>query len=134
MKQYHIVGVNTQLCTGCGLCERDCPSASIVVLDGKAAADMKNCIRCGHCQAICPVNAVSLSGFAEEPEAITPAMRVAAEALLGQLKARRSVRQFTSREIPQELINKIIEAGRYTPTGTNKQGVSYTVLVEHVED
>lgn len=134
MKQDHTVSVNAQLCTACGLCESDCPSGSIAVMEGKAAADMKNCIRCGHCQAICPVNAVSLSGFAEEPETITPAMRVDAEALLGQLKARRSVRQFTSREIPRELLDQIIEAGRYTPTGTNKQGVSYIVLVQHIED
>jgi len=59
-------------------------------------------------------------------------MHVDAASLLGQFKARRSVRQFSAREIAPELIAKIIEAGRYTPTGTNKQGVSYTVLQKNI--
>ena len=94
-------------------------------MEGKTAVVTgRGCIRCGHCQAICPQGAVSLSGFAEAPEEITPEMHVDASALMGQLKARRSVRQFSAREIPPEFIRQIIEAGRYTPTGTNKQGVS----------
>lgn len=133
MKQDHVVLVDAQRCTACGLCERDCPSGAIRVREKTAVADMRSCIRCGHCQAICPTGAVSLTGFIEAPEEITPAMRVDAAALLGQLKARRSVRQFTGREIEPEMIEKIIEAGRYTPTGTNKQGVSYTVLVQNIE-
>ncbi|NCB06136.1 MAG: 4Fe-4S dicluster domain-containing protein, partial [Clostridia bacterium] len=134
MKREHIVCVNTSLCIGCGLCTSDCPTHAIRLIDGLAVATQQNCIQCGHCQAICPQDAVSLSGFAEEAEKITPQMRVDAAALLGQLKARRSVRQFTQREIAPELIEQIIEAGRYTPTGTNSQDVSYAVLQAHISD
>ena len=94
----------------------------------------QDCIKCGHCQAICPQGAVSISGFADAPEPITEQMRVDPEALLGQLKARRSVRRFTSRKIEPELIGKIIEAGRYTPTGTNKQGITYAVLQNNIAE
>ena len=134
MKREHIVFVNPSLCIGCGLCVSDCPTSAIRLVDGKATATMQGCIRCGHCQAICPQEAVSLSGFAEEPEKITPEMHVNSTALMGQLKARRSVRQFSAREIAPELIDQIIEAGRYTPTGTNSQNVSYAVLREHISD
>ena len=134
MKNVHIVSVNPALCIGCGLCVSDCP-AKTIVMDGKiAVVTTQDCIKCGHCQAICPQGAVSLSGFAEAPEEITLDMRVDASALMGQLKARRSVRQFSAQEVPQELIRQIIEAGRYTPTGTNKQGVSYAVLQTNIAD
>ena len=134
MEREHIVLVNQSRCIGCGLCVSDCPTSAIRLVDGKAVATMQGCIRCGHCQAICPQNAVSLSGFAEAPEEITPEMHVDAAKLLGQLKARRSIRQFSQREIALALIDQIIEAGRYTPTGTNSQNVSFAVLREHLSD
>ena len=134
MKREHIITVNPSLCNACGLCQSDCPTRTIQVRGNTAVLSTQGCIKCGHCQAICPQGAVSISGFMDAPEEITSDMHVDAESLLKQLKSRRSVRQFTSREIPQELILKIIEAGRYTPTGTNKQGISYTVLQQHIED
>jgi ferredoxin len=134
MKQEHIVSINPSLCNGCGLCRDDCPTATIRMQGGVAVVTGQSCIHCGHCQAICPQGAASLSGFDEAPEVITPAMHVDADVLLGQLKARRSVRRFTARQIDPETILQIIEAGRYTPTGTNKQGVSYTVLMKNVAE
>lgn len=134
MKQEHIVSINPALCIGCGLCVGDCP-VHVIRMDGKTAViSTQDCLKCGHCQAICPQSAVSLSGYADEPETITPAMRVDPDALLGQIKARRSVRQFSEREIPQEAIQKILDAGRYTPTGTNKQGTSYAVLQKNIAE
>lgn len=134
MKEQHMVSIDASRCIGCGLCVSDCPTATLRMEGKLAVVAGRGCIQCGHCQAICPQSAVSLSGFAKAPEAITPAMRVEAEALLGQLKARRSVRQFSTRAIEPERIEQIIEAGRYTPTGTNKQGVSYAVLQQSIAD
>ena len=134
MKREHIIFVNPSRCIGCGLCVSDCPTKAMQMKGGIVGATAQSCIHCGHCQANCPQGAVSLSGFAEEPVAITPAMHVDATALMGQLKARRSVRQFTAREIAPELLAQIIEAGRYTPTGTNSQNVSYAVLQANIAD
>ena len=41
---------------------------------------------------------------------------------------RRSIRKFLDKEIEKEKIEKIIEAGRWTPTGKNAQDVSYIVI------
>ncbi len=132
--QKHTVSIDPALCIGCGLCVSDCPTSTIRMEGKTAVVTGRGCIRCGHCQAICPQGAVSLSGFAEAPEEITSEMHVDASVLMGQLKARRSVRQFSAQEIPPEFIRQIIEAGRYTPTGTNKQGVSYAVLQQGLQE
>lgn len=133
MRRKHVVTIDESLCVGCGLCRDDCVTGRIQMENGKAVLTPEICIKCGHCQAICPENAISLSGYDEAPLPITPDMHVDADALTGQLKARRSVRRFTSREIAPELIERIIEAGRYTPTGSNRQNVSYTVIQKNIE-
>lgn len=134
MKREHIISVDADRCIGCALCVKDCPTATMQMRGDKAVVTTSGCIKCGHCQAICPQYAVTISGFDDKPEAITPAMRADALALLGQLKSRRSVRQFVAKQIEPELIAQIIEAGRFTPTGTNKQGVSYAVLQKNIAD
>ena len=37
------------------------------------------------------------------------------------LKQRRSVRSYESRQIPEEILDQILEAGTYAPTGMNRQ-------------
>jgi nitroreductase len=73
-----------------------------------------------------------MSGFQDAPEALTPGLAYAPEILMALIKGKRSIRQFTKQEISPEIITQIIEAGRYTPTGLNRQGVSYVVLREHL--
>lgn len=37
------------------------------------------------------------------------------------LKQRRSIRSYESRQIPEEILDQILEAGTYAPTGMNRQ-------------
>lgn len=55
---------------------------------------------------------------------------ISPERLLNFIKFRKSVRRFKKKEVEIEKIEKIIEAGRFTQTGTNSQDVSYTVVME----
>lgn len=69
-----------------------------------------------------------MSGFGEPPIKLEVQPRMDAGQLLQALQARRSIRQFTKQPVAQEVIDKIIEAGRWTPTAKNAPSVSYLVL------
>jgi nitroreductase len=48
--------------------------------------------------------------------------------LLELVKTRRSVREFTSHPVPDEMIDKIIEAARWAPSGANSQPWEFVVI------
>lgn len=133
MKEKHTIQIDARQCIGCGLCQKNCPAGNIVIENKKARSLTQHCILCGHCAAICPKAAVSMTGFTEPPMEIDGPVRLDPQRLLGAIKTRRSIRQFTQKPIEPEIIAQIIEAGRLTPTGSNKQEVSYIVLQNDIE-
>ena len=123
------VSINKEKCIGCGKCVRDCVSEKIKLVDGKAEFMYERCIQCGHCYAICPVNAVTITKYGEvAEEKMVLLTEFDSDKLLLAMKSRRTIRQFKDKEVPDELIEKIIEAGRYCPTGTNAQDFTFTVI------
>lgn len=128
MKKQHIIKVNKDLCIGCGLCKNDCPVNNITIEDKKASIKAQTCIKCGHCVAICPKAAINITGFDEEPIEFSKQPIVDSNELLMALKAKRSIRKFKNKDVPKDIIEKIIEAGRFAPTAKNAQDVSYIVL------
>lgn len=130
MKEQHIIEVNKDLCIGCGLCKNDCPVNNIIIEDKKSVIKNQDCIKCGHCSAICPTAAITLTGFDDEPIEIKNQTTVDSNELLMAIKSRRTIRKFKNKEVPSEIIQQIIEAGRFTPSAKNSQDVSYIVLGE----
>ena len=129
------VVINEDLCIGCGKCIKDCVSEKLQLVNGKAQFMYEKCIQCGHCYAICPVNAVTLTKYGDVPEEkAEPFDIIGSDKLLSFMKSRRSIRRFTSQKVSEENIAKIIEAGRYCPTGTNAQDFSFTVITESLSD
>jgi nitroreductase len=87
------------------------------------------CIGCGHCGAVCPVEAVFQRETAvESRHTVGPTPSVTPEALQQLFRERRSIRSYRSQPVPRDVLEKIINAGRYTPTGSNSQNVHYLVL------
>ena len=127
--------INKELCIGCGKCVRDCVSEKLKIVDGKAQFMYERCILCGHCYAICPVNAVSIPKYGDiaEEKAVSYDV-IDSDDLLSLMKSRRSVRRFTDEKVCDDDIMKIIEAGRYCPTGTNAQDFSFTVITDSIDE
>lgn len=128
--------VNKERCIGCVLCVKDCFPKDIEIREGKAEIHNLTCIGCGHCIAVCPRNAVSSPDLdmSMVKEYDPKVFSLEADNLLNFIKFRRTVRQFKSQEVPKDLVLKIIEAGRFTQTGSNSQDVSYTVVQEKLNE
>lgn len=120
--------IDTEKCIGCGLCKKDCVGFDIDVKDGKAVSNGASCILCGHCEAICPQGAIKINGFNDEVTEFESQVRLDPQILMDAIKTRRTIRQFTDMQVPNEVLSMIFEAGRMAPTGANSQGTSYVLL------
>lgn len=132
-KDDKMVIISSEKCTGCTLCVKDCFPRNIIIENGKAQPVSETCMECGHCVAICPANAVEISDYDMiDITDITP-QKFTAEDLVSFIKFRRSIRQYKGRPVEQKLLTQIIEAGRYTATGGNRQELSFIVIEKEME-
>ena len=45
--------------------------------------------------------------------------------------SRRSIRKYEKKEIPEDVLNQILEAGRNAPSAANKQPIHFIILKDH---
>ena len=129
-----MVIINSKTCTGCGLCVKDCISNALSLENGKAAYSGQ-CISCGHCAAICPSSSVSLPDYdmADVEEYDNRLFDIDPDKLLRSIKFRRSVRDYEDKKIPVDIIEKLLNAGRYTATGSNRQGCRFVFVQDQLQ-
>ena len=58
-----VIEVDHESCVNCYLCEENCPTGAIELVDGKVALDNDKCIRCIECTHHCPVGALKRVGM-----------------------------------------------------------------------
>ncbi len=138
----HTISIDASRCAGEGLCAAVC-ARHILTSEKRGLPRVdspEDCNLCGHCVAICPHGAIEHSGLQLADFPSRPRdLGIPADRLTLLLRSRRSVREWRDRPVPREVVEQLIDAARYAPTGSNAQGVEYTVVqdrdrLRHVED
>ena len=129
------IRINTAKCNGCGLCVEVCKDYSLVIENKKAKLSSNpifGCIACGHCMAVCPSEAITIHGRTLSPDDLfdLPAPETAANysQLLALLQRRRSIREFSDRQVESEIIEKILEAAKTSPMGYTPSDVNVLIF------
>lgn len=125
-----MIRIEESRCTLCGLCVPVCvrrilsPGEKSVIV-----TDPSLCIACGHCKAVCPEDAPQLPGMEDQFQPLPPQDEIpAADRLFGLFRRRRSLRRYRPEPVEREKLGMLIEAGRYAPTGSNRQACRYLVF------
>lgn len=128
--------VDSKRCVRCGTCAAICPVEVLQSKNGNITVDNDmnfGCIACGQCMMVCPNGSIRVTGRNLAPSDIIdlppPEQRATAEQLTALMLARRSIRHFTSDEVPRELLDRIIQAAASAPMGIPPTEVGITAIV-----
>lgn len=124
--------IDPEKCTACGICVKDCPTRALDIQSGTAYLKIPYfCVQCGHCGAVCPSDAVKATGTQQKKLTAHDIKKTpSSESLQFLFMSRRSVRKYEDKPVAKKDLEKILDAGRYTATGTNCQNVRYVVLTD----
>jgi len=148
--QMGVIEVDAEACTSCGLCVDNCPFRCWTMEEGghPELKEEYECFSCFNCMVVCPVDALSIAetyhvvdGFwATEPHPLPAKMPLKPRDKEGNLDEwnaveravlqRRSVRNFTDEPVPDHLIRRVLEAGRFAPSAGNCQPWEFIVITD----
>lgn len=143
-----VMKVDPAKCNHCGLCLQACPFDAWEMHDDKVPVMKKDyqCFSCSNCIKACPRDAITLVSpyhvtegfFASSPRDVAytlPEPPLNAEGAPDQwnevernILERRSIRNFKDRPVPESLICRVLEAGRYAPSAANGQPWRFIVI------
>jgi NAD-dependent dihydropyrimidine dehydrogenase PreA subunit/nitroreductase len=125
--------INQTSCKNCNSCILVCPNKIIEKQpNGKTSFDKDKlcyCILCGQCMAVCSTRSISLNGLTYGKEIIEYTKPpVDYDALYNLLLSRRSVRNYKSIAIADELIRKMVNILSLAPYGALHDKVEVIII------
>ena len=128
-----MVRINGEKCIGCGKCAEDCLALNIEVR--KTASVQGACIQCGHCVAVCPTGAVAIPEYdMDDVEEYRPDdFCLDPGQVLRSIKFRRSIRSYKQKKVPENDLELLVQAGRYTATAKNCQSNGFVIIQDGLE-
>lgn len=121
--------IDESRCIQCGECAADCPVRIIDVSQGLPRIGEQRqglCIRCQHCLAVCPTAALSILGV--NPDESAEILPPSPDGLENLIKSRRSVRRYRPEAVERAVLDRLMEAVAYAPTGKNERKVRFTLV------
>lgn len=125
-----MISIDENICTKCGLCMSVCVRRIIQERENSVQIiDPAMCLYCGHCKAVCPTDAPRFSLGNEEFTPVPSKEEIPPAAPFFRfLRSRRSLRLYQDKPVEKEKLKMLIEAGRFAPTGSNRQACEYVVV------
>jgi nitroreductase/NAD-dependent dihydropyrimidine dehydrogenase PreA subunit len=125
--------IDHEKCNGCGICVNVCKSFCLE-LDGKKLLltneSKFGCIGCGQCVAVCANDAIIVTGRTLTIDDYSPLKHVGLdpESLYNLMLNRRSIRDFKSQPVPDELIDQILRMASTAPMGIPPSDVGVLLI------
>jgi nitroreductase len=97
--------------------------------DGLPYAKSDECILCDQCGAVCPVGAMTNIRVPQRDVlSLSESHPFSAKDAEKFIRSRRSIRHWKKEIVTEEETRILLDIGRYAPTGSNTQSVSYIVV------
>jgi len=122
------IEIDSNKCVGCGICVDECPCSCLIIKDQKAVLKENNtCLSCGHCGSVCSKNAIVSTYIGRKHFSISNFDNTLSPEQLLFCK-KRSVRTFSTNEINNDSLYKLVEFAEKAPSAENLRNRKYFIL------
>lgn len=126
-----MITVNEEKCNGCGNCVLACPANVFMQPKKETTAEPSRsefCISCYHCVSICPKKAITHITCSPDDLEKFHSNKLKPEAVKELFLSRRSIRNFQTKEVPNEILEELLDMATHSETGSNLQSEGFIVM------